>query len=365
MGSISEIFSLFGPSGTLIKPFSEIIKPEKAWEAAKEHQRPRRPESFPNVPPVLEQGLWDVVESLWRHEPLFRSTMSQAKELLSPLCGVLRSAPSIYFVQHTSSSNNDPHTRLTVLESAVDLLDKYTTCAPLRASAYVHLAAAHRGLPVGDRASAMRAASTAVQLYHSFAQGPNQLVNGERLAETLYHLASDWRSLRQIPSASDYLKAADYDGESVRLRQEMYKAHPSEHHGHALARALYNYALDLRQTGRAADGCKTSRESIQIVRTIFNTNPTPLHRAHLADMLENLASAHLGPSHVLQEALGVSEEALRLRRELHEGNPNSQTFANAFRRSQKGHANAQAAWDLSRGNANCESTQKSTASACH
>jgi len=52
---------------TLDLPFADRVHEYEAWRAAEQRTRPQRPENM-NLMPTEQNLMWELLESMWRHE---------------------------------------------------------------------------------------------------------------------------------------------------------------------------------------------------------------------------------------------------------------------------------------------------------
>lgn len=70
---------------TLDRPFAEISNEFAVIGAVRDGQRPRRPPRLGALPPWQGDLLWELLESIWRHQPYQRLTMPAIEDLLARL----------------------------------------------------------------------------------------------------------------------------------------------------------------------------------------------------------------------------------------------------------------------------------------
>ncbi|AQS71556.1 serine protease [Streptomyces pactum] len=170
---------------------------------------------------------------------------------------------------------------------------------------------------LGEREKALRRARAAVRAYE-------QLTDGTDASPSAVHLSELSHALSAVSTAEGELghfhEALENIGKAVSLRRDLLEQY-GETYKPALADALNNQAIWLKESGRPEKAMRKSQEAVALYQALAEERPDAF-RPRLAMTLGTHANC-LSATGRYTEALAANEEAVRIRRRLADENPNA------------------------------------------
>jgi tetratricopeptide (TPR) repeat protein len=163
---------------------------------------------------------------------------------------------------------------------------------------------------VGEREKALSCADKAVREYEQFIKETDAPPSAVHLSEQSHAFSAVSTAQGELGLFDEALKNID---EAVRIRRDLVERH-GETYQPALADALNNQAIWLKDSGRPGEAVRKSKEAVALYRALAEQRPDAF-RSRLALVLGTHANCFTAMGRH-KEALAATEEAVRIRRRL-------------------------------------------------